>query len=97
MDFPKSCPSCGGMKFIKGSFINEGAVFSPEGLKVPFWRLSPRGIGLDNEAVLCLGCGLVLGKVDLDQVKKELESFGTAELKESLKANERSVKAGEAG
>ena len=89
MTLLNSCPSCGGTKYIKGSFV-EGAEFAPDGLKVPFWKYSPRGILLDKEVVLCLGCGLVLGKVNLDQVKKELESFGTAELKESLKTKEKS-------
>jgi hypothetical protein len=80
------CPFCGSADLVHGSLLTGGDYpnFYLTEMKNKFWRLFWPRLPFAKEAQACAKCGMVWAQMDPAQLRKNVQAYGTEELKQRL-------------
>jgi hypothetical protein len=80
------CPFCGSIVVVGGSLLNGGDYpnFYLDEMARKFWRLYWPQLPFAKEAEACLKCGKVWAQMEVGSLRKNVQAYGTDELKHRL-------------
>jgi hypothetical protein len=79
----QQCPFCGSAAIVTGSLLLGGDYpnFNLDEMSRKFWRLYWPRLPFAREAEACAQCGKVWGQMEVERLRKNVQAYGTDELK----------------